>query len=442
MTAVEQVVAAVLYEGYVLWPYRRSARKNQQRWTFGGVYPRAFSEAENGNDPWLMQTQCLVRGDDPTATVRVRFLQVVERRVARVRADGSREFVDDLRLDGERYLAWDEAREREIPIGDLRLAESGGARQVPIDIPAGSEEEPLVASDGRVAGVLVRRWCALQGTVEIEAEPLRPGLFRLTVRIANTAPWRGQDRESTLRQTFVSTHTILTVGSGAFVSLMDPPADLKAPAEACVNLKTWPVLAGDEGQQQTVLSSPIILYDYPRIAPESPGDLFDAGEIDQLLTLNILTLTDEEKDEMRATDPRTRGILERTERLTPKDFMGLHGVIREMRMLREEGPINPLFNALERPVPRGVTVNGVEVTRGSRVRLRPRRGGDIMDVVLAGRVAVVEGIEQDYEERVHLAVTVEDDPGRDLGQERMIGHRFFFAPDEVEPVAAHEEAGR
>jgi hypothetical protein len=84
-----------------------------------------------------------------------------------------------------------------------------------------------------------------------------------------------------------------------------------------------------------LLSSPIILYDYPQIAPESPGDLFDGGEIDQLLVLNILSLTDEEKEEMHASDPRTREILERTESLSPEELMNLHGAVREFRMLRE-----------------------------------------------------------------------------------------------------------
>ena len=90
-----------------------------------------------------------------------------------------------------------------------------------------------------------------------------------------------------------------------------------------------------------MLSSPIILYDYPKIAPESPGDLFDGGEMDQLLTLSILTLTDEEKEEMRATDPRAREILDRSESLTAEDIMGLHGAVRGFQTLRGGEPIDP-----------------------------------------------------------------------------------------------------
>jgi hydrogenase maturation protease len=183
-----------------------------------------------------------------------------------------------------------------------------------------------------------------------------------------------------------------------------------------------------------MLSSPIILYDYPRVAPESPGDLFDGGEIDQLLVLNVLALTDAEKEEMRATDPRARAILERTEALTAKDFMKLHGVIRELRTLGGEGEFPVLLETFDTPPPESIEVGGVQIRKGSKERLRPRPGADIMAVALAGKVAFVEAIEQDYDDRIHLAVTVEDDPGRALGEQRIMGHRFFFAPDEVEPI--------
>ena len=138
-----------------------------------------------------------------------------------------------------------------------------------------------------------------------------------------------------LARTFCSTHTVLrTAAGGAFVSLTDPPDALRAAAEGCENQGTWPVLAGAPGATDTLLSSPIILEDHPRVAPESPGDLFDGGEIDQMLVLNILSLTDEEKAEMRATDPRAREILERTEALTPEEIMRLNGTIRDWQVLR------------------------------------------------------------------------------------------------------------
>ena len=336
MDAAKKIAETVLYEGYVLWPYRRSAKKNQQRWTFGGVYPRAYSEARGEDDPWIMQTQCVVSGDEEsTIEVRVRFLHVGERKVGRKRGEVL-EFVDELRTGGELYLSWDEAIEREIGVGRFEMSDLlESPMRVGIDIPGGSREEPLAEPGGEVVGAVVRGWRTLCGTVEIEAEPLREGVFRVTVEITNTTSWGGEDRDSTLRQTFVSTHTALELEGGEFVSLMDPPEEFREAVQGCENLKTWPVLVGEEGERTMLLSSPIILYDYPQIAPESPGDLFDGGEIDQLLVLNILSLTDEEKEEMRASDPRTREILERTEALSQEELMNLHGAVREFRMLRE-----------------------------------------------------------------------------------------------------------
>jgi hypothetical protein len=432
---VEKIAAAVLYEGYVLWPYRRSAQKNQKRWTFGGVYPRAYSEAEGGNDPWLMQTQCLVVGEKPTVEVKVRFLHVAERRVGRKNAQGDLEFVDELRVGDERYLAWEEALEREAVVPGLGLAELETPTRTAISIPAGIEEEPLEDEGGRTVGALVRSWRSLEGAVEVGADPIREGLLKLTVKITNTVPWSGQSREETLGQTLVSTHTILRVEGGEFVSLMDPPEELAELAEGCENVKTWPVLAGEEGDKRTVLSSPIILYDYPKVAPESPGDLFDGGEIDQLLTLNIMSLTDGEKEEARATDPRAREILDRSESLTEEDLIGLHGAIRGFQALRGGEQIDPFeVEGLQRPAPRSIVVGGVEVESGSRVRLWPRAGRDIFDLALSGKTAVVEKIEQDLEDRILLAVSVEDDPGREMVDLPVLGHRFFFSPDEVEPL--------
>ena len=311
MDPVRAIADAVLYEGYLLWPYRRSATKNQRRWTFGGVYPRAHA-GRHPDDRATMRTECLLEGDGAHVTASVRFLHVVARQVLR---DG--EPVDELVAGGERHLSWDEAVERE-----LTLDEPGVAA---IAIPAGRDEEPLSG------GAIVRTWEALEGAVELQAEPVARGLTRISVEIANTTPWEPDDREAALRRTFCSTHTVLRTAQGAFVSMTDPPGELREAAAACRNEGTWPVLVEE---RHTVLSSPIILEDHPRIAPESPGDLFDGGEIDQMLVLNILSLTDEEKAEMRDSDPRAREILDRTEALTEDELMRLHGAIREFGMVR------------------------------------------------------------------------------------------------------------
>jgi hydrogenase maturation protease len=304
---IRRLADAVLYEGYLLWPYRRSALKNQQRWTFGGVYPRGWSEGAP-DDAWQMQTQCLVEGLDPALDVRVRFLHVVERSIL----DAAGERVDSLEAGGTRHLAWDEATERELTL------------PAEIDVAAGSEREPLPEG----AGEIVRSWEPLSGGADLRVERLREGLHRVTVAIENTTPWEGADREAALRRTFCSTHTVLTVEGGAFVSLTDPPDELRADAAACENVGTWPVLVGEPGERHTLLSSPIILPDYPQIAPESPGDLFDAGEIDELLILNVLALTDEEREEVRASDPRARELLDRCASLSSEQLLRLHGAVR------------------------------------------------------------------------------------------------------------------
>ena len=204
-----------------------------------GVYPRAYSEARGEDDPWLMQTQCLVSGDEnSTIEVRVRFLHVSERKVGRKRGDAL-EFVDDLRVGGELYLSWDEAFEREIAVGRFEISDLlESSMRVGIDIPGGSREEPLAEPGGELVGAVVRGWRTVCGTVEVEAETLQEGVFRVTVGIINTTPWEGQDRESTLRQTFASTHTALEVEGGEFVSLMDPPEEFREAVRGCENLKT------------------------------------------------------------------------------------------------------------------------------------------------------------------------------------------------------------
>jgi len=332
---IRKIADAVLYEGYLLWPYRRSALKNQQRWTFGGVYPEAYSLPRGEDDPWWMQTQCLVEGTGGASVdVGVRFLHVVERQVEGRTASGGLEPVDELTVGEERHLSWQEAIERELAASDLELAALEDPRRLDIAVEAAEDREELLDSTGDPVGAILRSWCPLAGTVEIRSEPRGDALHRLTVRIENRTPWEGGTRERALRHTLCSTHTVIRTGDAELVSQTDPPDHLRAEVEACENVGTWPVLAGEEGDRGVVLSSRIILPDHPQIAPESPGDLFDGGEIDQMLVLNILSLTDEEKAEMRDTDPRTREILERTESLSPDQLMALHGAVRESQAVR------------------------------------------------------------------------------------------------------------
>ena len=315
---VEDIARAVLYEGYVLWPYRRGALKNAKRWTFGGVFPPRHTRL-HPDDACTMRTQCLLEGPPGVPVdVAVRFLHVV----ARQPLDASGAPVDALESGGERHVAWEEAVEREVAL------HSAVARpaQLPIAIPGGRDAEPLPGG-----GALRREWEALSGSVELSAEPLGDDLHRLTVAIVNTTPWDGGPREAALRRAFVSAHTVLRAPAAAFVSLTDPPERLRAAAASCENVGTWPVLVGDE---HTLLSSPIILPDHPRVAPESPGDLFDGGEIDGMLILGLLSLTEQEQRELRASDPRAAQILDRCAGLSPDRLAQL-----QTGTIRTRGPV-------------------------------------------------------------------------------------------------------
>jgi hypothetical protein len=344
-STLDRLVAATLYEGYILYPYRPSSVKNQVRWTFGGVHPRAWSEASGGTDPWTAQTQCLMRGSDATrVTARVRFLQLVTRTVAKLdppserldaEAVGRLEEMDELRVAGVNHRGWDEATEISVDCGTHTLP-SLLAREVVIEHswPAHEEMEPLHDDGGLIVGVLRRERQPLAAEVTVSAEPAGDDLVRVSVVVRNASSFTvdgSRDRERALHSSLVSTHAILVAEHGEWLSLADPPADAVDAAAACRNVGLWPVLVGEPADSDTILASPIILEDHPQVAPESSGDLFDATEIDEILSLRIMALTDDEKAEMRAADVRARALLDRTEALTGDDMMRLHGTIRDIR---------------------------------------------------------------------------------------------------------------
>ncbi len=349
---VDNIVRAVLYEGYMLYPYRPSAVKNRQRFNFGVIYPRDYSEAQGGTDAWTMQTECLVAGNDDThCAVRTRFLRMVERTVGKLTepvaklsatAANSMEEVRALEIGGKSYRPWQEAVEEDIEVGECHLAALvSQPMQWPFRLSAKQEIEELCDEGGLIAGVLRRDKVSIAGTIELAVERLAPDLFKLTIRILNVSRLECAEpvsRDYALARALVSAHTILEARGGEFVSMVDPPEAFAEFVRGCRNIGTWPVLVGEQGVRDTLLSSPIILYDYPEIAPESPGDLFDGAEIDEILSLRIMTMTDEEKSEMRQSDDRTRKILERTEAMPDEQFAKLHGALRGLRALKGERP--------------------------------------------------------------------------------------------------------
>lgn len=347
----EKIAEAVLYEGYMLYPYRPSSVKNQHRWNFGVLYPPHYCEQQVGADRWSMQTECLLKtGSSTRVTVKVRFLQIIQRCVGRLQApfaagleenDPAIDFVDSIEVAGRVHQPWQEATEREFVYRDLD-PQSLHCSVSTFSIPEGRTVELLRDEHGLATGAIVRKWRSLKGSVEIESESCRDGIVRFRVQVCNLtggdpqASVEAPSREAILLDSLVSSHTILFPENGEFISLLEPPVCFEDLVARCNNIGTWPVLAGDDGS--CVLSSPIILYDYPQIAPESAGNLFDSTEIDEILSLRILTLTDEEKQEMRQSDDRTRGILERTESMPEEQFMKLHGVLRGLTTIAEELP--------------------------------------------------------------------------------------------------------
>jgi hydrogenase maturation protease len=353
LAPVDPIANAVLYEGYILYPYRPST-KNRQRWTFGGLCPQTYCASHCGDSP-TSQTECLVRGIPATAFEGVvRFLHLSARAVGEVvpplpdwPVDVEPPFraVESLRVGETVFHTWQEAEEREVEFGAATLGDlSARPRVRPFSFPGGRRVEPLRGTAGEVLGVLVREREAVEGVVESSAVEASEGLFRVTLRVTNRTPWEGSGagcRDDALLRSLVSTHAVLGVRGGEFVSLMDPPERWRDAAAACRNMGTWPVMVGEEGQADMMLSSPIILYDYPQVAPESQGEFFDGTEIDEMLTLRVMTMTDEEKGAMAAVDERTRALLARVEGVAREEMLALHGTVRGLRAVSEEGGHEP-----------------------------------------------------------------------------------------------------
>ncbi|MFE2866135.1 hypothetical protein [Embleya sp. NPDC059259] len=489
--AARQIADAVLFEGYVLYPYRASAAKNRMRWQFGVLVPPAWGA--DSAEHCAQRTECLIdprRGS--TLSVQVRFLHARRRTVERVREDGAFEGVEKLELPDRVFVPWDEGVEEriELVLPVDRLAGEGGT--FAFTRPAREEIEP-VELDGRSIGRLVHRRERVDGVIRVRTAEL-PGPYttlRLTVEVENTGTWvppTRADREAALPSSLVSAHVLLGLSAGSFLSVTDPPEWAKVASHGCRNLHTWPVLASD--RDDVVLSSPIILEDHPQVAPESPGALYDATEIDEILALRTSALTEQEKREARGTDARAGAAVDLADSLPPEVWERLHGTVRALREVTggrgpeqigapSAGTLPPDPFAVGVPVSPGlasdapssdrlssdafssdpfaspalsvppetpwwdpasdagfdpatdrVTVEGRSVGAGSRVRLRPGpRRTDAQDLFLHGRDALVEAVLHDVDGTVHLAVIVDDDPGADL--RRLQGRFLYFQPDEI-----------
>jgi hypothetical protein len=427
------VADAVLYEGYLLYPYRATSTKNQSRWQFGVLGPQGAADTGLGEDGTL-SAQVLVRSYRvPSLSGVVRFLQLQHRGVERDVGGGRFDPVDELTAGSQRWLSWDEAVECEISIEPFRVTSL--PRTCEFSVPAGRDVENVEG------GRIVRTRRSLPGLVAMSAEQ-DGDLLRLTFEVRNTAP-PAADKDEAIATSLIGTHLLIEVTEGEFVSLLEPPDSAAGAVARCGQHRCFPVLSGPAGEADLVLVSPIILYDHPEIAEQSKGALFDSTEIDEILTLRVMTMTDEEKAQARATDPLAARIIDRCDSMSPEAMLDLHGVLRNPHAPTQEPGLipeipadvdwwDPMADTAVRPGLDAILVNGTRVTRGSRVRLRPSRRADAQDLFYADKIARVTSVHEDVDGDQHVGVVLEDDPAADLHD--WYGRYLYFAPDEVEPL--------
>ncbi len=439
------VADAVLYEGYVLYPYRASSRKNQIRFQWGVLTPKGFSEFE-GSERWSMRTEGLIDpGISPRLSVRIRCLQSQHRTVEATNAAGQFDPVDFLEIDGTHHVAWDEAVDQVVDVPPLLVRLDGPTEHDELfSFPGGSETEVLESEDGSVVGRFVRAREPVDGVALIRVAPPDATLpfLKVSVTIENVTSWTGPGvhRDDAMGQSLIAVHTMLAIDDGRFVSLLDPPDQAAEVARSCRSAGAYRVLIGDD---DIVLSSPIILYDHPQVAAESPGDLYDSLEIDEILALRVMTLTDQEKSEARGTDARAAAIIDRCDDMSAETLSQLHGQMRPVASAADpestEVPWwDPELDASFDPWTETVWVAGVAVTKGSAVRLHPSHRADAHDIFLAGMAATVAGVFTDVDGDQHVAVTVDDDPATEALSWQ--GRYLFFHPDEVEPRVEQDQA--
>ncbi len=402
--------------------------------------PPGAATAGVGEDA-RMSTQFLMRGPTAEITVRLRCLQL-QRRVVERSAGGGFRPTDEVVVDGRRLLSWDEAVEREPDPWTLTVG-SLDSRTVPVDLPAGEDVEPVRDHRGEPAARLRRVRRPVHARLSARAEPVAgTDLIQVSIDAENRTAGVGADPNDAIAASLIGAHLLLSVTGGEFVSMTDPPPEAVAAAAGCVQHRCWPVLAGPAGDASLLLVSPIILYDHPEVAEQSAGSLFDATEIDEILTLRVMTMTDEEKAVARATDPKAAEIVDRCDTMSPEAMDLIHGVLRGPHA--EQPWWDPAVDAAVDPATDAVCVDGVDVRAGSIVRLRPSRRADAHDIFYAGRLARVSAVHTDVDGATHIAVVVLDDPAAELHD--WYGRYLHFAPEEIEPVdeedARREESRR
>ncbi len=458
------IADAVLYEGYLLYPYRASSSKNQTRWQFGVVSPPGAAEAGLGERP-SMTMQCLLvdsrtgAGDgdgDGEMVVHLRFLHLQRRQMH----DAQDREVTELVVDGSSWTSWDEAVERELDFV-FSLDTLADGVTVPVRVERTESVEAVRDASGIDVGRVVRRTWPLSAELSLSTTP-NGGYRTFELNIVNTSTDVPTSKEAAIRAALIGAHVLVEARGFGFVSMVDPPEDAAELVAACTQDRCWPVLTGAPGDTDLLLGSPIILYDHPEIAAESDGSLFDGTEIDEILTLRVMTMTEQEKAEARATDPRAREIIDRCDQMTPETLQQMHGVLRnphagesttmpdpqwpgisDVRNLEptsfETGDVpwwSPEADDAVRPGLDAVVIDGVSVARDSLVRVHPSRRADAQDLFFDNQVARVTAVLSDVDGGTHVALVLLDDPAGDIYD--LSGRYWYFAPDEVTPLSSEE----
>ena len=367
---LEALLESLLWEGYALYPYTPGATKNATPTPFGIVYPPVYAATLASTFDHL-ELRCIVQAPpDAVLSAEVRFLEA----------------------SGERHQG--QARRVELP-GAMAGALSGRAAV-------------KAASVG-----------ALTVELSLETVPLPAGdEYEVVLRVRNrTLVSSGLDRAGALRRSLISTHPVLRVAGGRFVSALERP---------CASVNTFPVLAADG--DDVMLGAAIVLPEHPRLAPESLGGLFDSTEIEEALLLHVRTLSDGERAEIERQDPAVRAMVARAQSATPEDIVSLHGRVQLRDPVTLEPPSEPPGLADPRAGDSVLDVGDRTFRRGAKVVIRPGPDADIQARMLDGRRATIERIFTDYDGRAHLGLTIDDDPGQELMRETG-RYLYFFAPE-------------
>ena len=330
---LENLTSTLLYEGYSLYPYYRSAVKNQKPIPFGVVFPKQYNE-HNEHAHSIMQTECIVQENDALINIQVRFLHLITIKIFEAENKNKESFqpVYSLNVNNKYYQYGWQTIERKIDAGALLISDLIEEKTIRFHFDKSEEEEIIDDEHNNIAGKKINFLSAINGTIIIHAVLLKDlqNSFKITVQILNNTPIENANsltRDDILTQSFLSTHTILNAKNGKFISHQDPDEQYKQVIDKCENPHCYPILI--DVDDTILLSSPIALYDHPQINPLSSGDLFDSTEIEEALLLHVGMLSEDEQNRIGQTDEKLKAMLNKVNNLTPQELINFHSYLKQ-----------------------------------------------------------------------------------------------------------------